>query len=207
MSNDKKELSRYERQEKLRKLLSDCEETVEKGMIERTFSCHGLKWVMRPLRDHENSWRSKYIIPGSLVSLTTSNRSATLAIGIRAIGSEDEEPEPIENFFAKEWDELKKQARNLLESNNYAKQYFLAEKLHEWLSNKTPQFVDELWDKWLEMIEDQEDVDKKLGESLREKEKEIHTGESSVGDSEIPLMSTPSPEEDLFTSPGVTIDE
>jgi hypothetical protein len=163
--------NQYLKQKKLQKLLSDCVESVDSGRIERVYEAHGLKWSMKPLNDHESNWRNKYVIPGSLLSLTTSQKAPTLAIGVRAIGIAGEDPpEPVSEFFQDKWDTLAGRAKELLESNPYAKQYFMAETLLEWLSSRGPDFIDKLWDKWNMLMNDQEETDKQLGESSREKE-------------------------------------
>jgi len=198
----------YEKQARLQRLLKDCADSADKGRITRTFTAHGLKWTMMPLNDHEANWRNKYIIPGSLLSIQTSQKAPTLAIGIRAIGpvdADNDKLDPVEEFFKEDWDKLKAQLRNVLETNDYARQFYLAEMLYEWLGTRPPEFVDELWSSWLKLTSEQTEAENRLGESSREKEL-TPTGQSSQEDSMPQLTPTPTPKSGLSAS-RVTITE
>jgi hypothetical protein len=218
--------NKYEKQAKLQKLLEDSTKSVDEGRIERTYTAHGLKWTFKPLCDHESNWRNKYVVAGSLVSLNSSMKTPTLAIGIRAIGPADKDqdgneqkPEPVLEFFRETWDDLESKAKDLLENNAYAQQYFLAEQMFEFLSQRGTEYTDVLWDKWNDMLEEQEEAKKQIKNSSREKaekakeqktqetsQTQTQSGEISQSNSEIKSKSSPSPEKPDSALPTVTVD-
>lgn len=157
MSEDPKRLA-------ARKLLLDLETELDQGYLEDTFEVSKVSWKMRLLADHERNWANRYIAQGSVHSIVSSVRAATLSIGIREINGM-----PLDLFF----EDLAADAKALAEiralaaeTNPFSRQYWLAERLYAWLSQRTPQFVDSLWAKWLELEGRRDRAEESMGKSL-----------------------------------------
>lgn len=147
-------------------ILDDLASELDKGFIEDTFDICGHKWAMRTLQDHERSWSAGYTRTQSMNSMLVSMRAPMLAIGIRSIDGL-----PIPKFFQSQWEDESKDiteaARRVLESQNpYMMQYWFAERLFVWLSQRPPSFVEKLWEAWLSLEKKREDSEAAMGKSL-----------------------------------------
>jgi hypothetical protein len=147
-------------------VLDDLADELDKGFLEGTFPIRGIQWTMRLLQDHERNWANGYLKATSLQSMVTSVRAPTLAIGIRKINGLD-----VEAFFIQTWEEQAKvlsavEKQILAATNPYVKQYYFAEQLFAWLSIRPPTFVQELWDKWMELENRRDEAEKAMGKSL-----------------------------------------
>ena len=148
-------------------LLDDLAEELDKGFLEDTFTIAGHTWKMRLLQDHERNWANGFVRNASLNAMLTSIRAPTLGIGIREIDGM-----PVAQFFQKQWadaeSELEDVARHMLESSNpYVKQYWFAEQLFTWISQRPPQFVEKLWVKWQELEARRTEAEEAMGKSSR----------------------------------------
>lgn len=146
-------------------ILDDLASELDKGFLEETFEVSGHRWTMRLLQDHERNWANGFIRNTSLNAMLTSVRAPVLAIGIRAI-----DDVPIPTFFQKQWEEesaeLETLARQMLETSNpYIKQYWFAERLFVWLSQRPPKFVEGLWAKWTELEQRRDKAEEGMGKS------------------------------------------
>ena len=198
----------YKKQRKLQQLLKNSAKALDSGQVEKVFVVHGLKWKMRILNDAESNWANKYIIPGSILSITSSQKAPTLAIGIRAIGdidTLDEELAPIREFFKEEWETLTKDSP-IVRTHPDAEKHYMAEELFRFLSERGPKYVDELWDKWLQLEKEHDETTENLKNSSGEEAKESKDSTDSLPknttppsdqlelDSKTSSSSTPNPE-------------
>jgi hypothetical protein len=147
--------------------------------ISEIFDIFGRKWKMSLLNEEESNWRMAHVVTSSKLSAVTSFRLPTLAIGIREI-----EGVSVYDFFAEDWDKLTPDSRQeLLSMNPYAKKYFCAEHLMQFLSDKYPEGIAELWEHW-------QQLEKRRNEAIAALKKS--SGESSEKTAE-PNTTEPSP--------------
>jgi hypothetical protein len=148
-------------------ILDDLATELDKGFLEANFDIAGHQWTMRLLQDHERNWANGFVRNTSLNAMLTSVRAPVLAIGIRAIDGV-----PIPTFFQKQWEaesaEMETLAKQMLDAANpYVKQYWFAERLFVWLSQRPPNFVEQLWSKWTELESRREKAEDAMGKSSR----------------------------------------
>lgn len=144
-------------------ILDDLASELDKGYLEETFTVAGHTWTMRLLQDHERNWSNGFIRNNSLHAMLTSVRAPVLAIGIRKIDSI-----PIPEFFQQQWkdDELSVVAKQMMENSNpFIQQYWFAERLFAWLSQRPPHFVEQLWVEWTKLEGRREKAEDAMGKS------------------------------------------
>jgi hypothetical protein len=142
------------------------------GKISDTFDVLGHKWEMALLSEEESNWRMAHVVIGSKLSAVSSFRLPTLSIGIRSIDEVS-----VFDFFEDDWKDLSTDARQeLLAMNPYAKKYFCAEHLMQFLADRLPEGIAELWERW-QLLEKRrqeaiETLKKSSGESSEEAQKQ-----------------------------------
>jgi hypothetical protein len=125
------------------------------------------KFEIRLPNEEEANWTFRYMNPSNVVTVATSMKLPNLSISIRSINGIS-----VDDFFMQEWEELPEFDRLEYESKNkFAQKYFAAEHMMQYLGQRTPDFVQELWEHY-------EALDK------RRKEAQAELGNSSGEDSE-----------------------
>jgi len=163
--SDQNDISNAKRQSALN-VLDDLASELDQGFLEETYTVKGVEWTIRLLNDHERNWANGYLRNASLTSMATSLRSPTLAIAIRKINGLS-----VEAFFTQKWQERETALSEvekaiLAATNQFVKQYFFAETLFKWLSERPPQFVQELWSKYTALDDRREAAESAMGKSL-----------------------------------------
>jgi hypothetical protein len=151
-------------------LLDDLAKELDEGRLEGTFEVRGIFWKMQLLQDHEVNWANGFQRTNSTLSMLTSRRAPTLAIGIRAIGKSEDTMKSVRQYFMDEWEaergELDATVKAILDNaNEYIQQYWFAEQLFKWLSVRPPEFVSALWVKWQSLEERRTEAEKAMGKS------------------------------------------
>jgi len=167
-----------------KQLLMDLARELDGEALDDTFDCFGFQWTIRLLNEEESNWRNGYVNTGSKLSTITSYRLPTLAIGIRAINGI-----PVYEFFQEEW-ESTEEGRNALAviegRGRFSQKYFAAEHLMEWLAERFPEKLEELWEYWAALESRREDAQgatkKSSGEASDEDTKPTGTESSPSGD-------------------------
>lgn len=141
-------------------LLDELAKDIDPGVFEDTVVVRKVSWKFRLLCDHERNWSNGYVRTSSVTTMLSSMRAPTLAIGIREIGRPDEAGTlkmlTVQDYFAEVWTKeqgtLDAATKRMLEqSNEFIRQYWFAEKLFQWLSDRDPEFIDELWRPWSQL--------------------------------------------------------
>ena len=151
--------------------------------ISDVFSIKGHTWEMRLLNEEESNWRNAHILAANKLAMLTSFRLPTLAIAIRKI-----DDIPIDHFFDDVWEEMDAQDRVEIQSmSKYAKKYFIAEHLMEFLSQRFPDAVEELFVKGYNVLQEREQeaqdtLKKSSGEGSETEKSEITIEPSPSGD-------------------------
>jgi hypothetical protein len=175
MSSSTETIVANKRREASLSLLDDLAKELDEGHIGDTFEVAGVMWSMKTLQDHETNWANGYVITTSMTSLISSRRSATMAIGIRAIGVRKPDGtldmKTIKEYFIAQWEKekgkLDENAQRIINnSNEYVQQYYFAEQLFAWLSKRPPEFIQNLWSKWLTLEARKEAAEAAMGKSL-----------------------------------------
>jgi hypothetical protein len=157
----------------IRSLLADLEASTETGFIKESVKYGDFFYEMQTPVDHERSWIEQFILVGSNMAMYFSRQAPTLAICIRRIGKSVEDMQTIESMFMDDWNKAnasispEEQAyRAFSGTNAYARQYFFADRLRTWLSNRPPQFVTGLWALYTPLEARQQEAGKLMGKSL-----------------------------------------
>jgi hypothetical protein len=168
----------------VKSLLTDIGRELDGDGLEGEISVESLRCKVRLLNEEESNWRYAHVDSSNSVSALTSYRLPTLAIGIRDIFHQKQNRWiSVYEFFDEDWKFLPQDTRDALESmNKYAKKYFVAEHLMEWLSQRPPEVLVELVKQWDQLEarrkEAQEALKKSLGEGS-EKEESTNSTELS----------------------------
>lgn len=167
-----------------RRVLNDLAAELDGETLESTFNFKGHEFTISLLNEEETNWRNGFVNTGTSLSTLSSWRLPTLAIGIRFIDGIS-----VYDFFAEEWKETEegRQVRTLLEGKGrFSRKYFVAEHLMEWLAERDPEVLEEMWEHWLELEkrreEAQESLKKSSGEASEEDTNESGTEASPSGD-------------------------
>lgn len=167
-----------------KQLLMDLGKELDGDCLERTFELFGHTWSIRLLNEEESNWRNGYVNTGSKLSTITSYRLPTLAIGIREIDGI-----PVFAFFQEEWKNTEegRQALELIEGRGrFNQKYFTAEHMMEWLAERFPEKMEELWEPWADLEERREKAQGSLkkfsGEDSEEDTNPTGTESSPSGD-------------------------
>ena len=165
-------------------LLVDLARELDGETLEVTFALFGHDFTISLLTEEEANWRNSFLNTGSSISTMSSWRLPTLAIGIRRIDSV-----PVYEFFADEWanTEEGRQIRSILEGKGkYSQKYFAAEHLMQFLADRPPEKVEEMWLHWAALEKRREDaqdnVKKSSGEASEESTDVPGTEPSPSGD-------------------------
>jgi len=165
-------------------LLLDLAKELDGETLEETFTLFGHQWTISLLSEEESNWRNSFLNTGSTISTMSSWRLPTLAIGIRKIDGIS-----VYQFFSKEWEatEEGRQVRSILEGKGrYSQKYFAAEHLMQFLADRFPDKIEELWLHWATLEkrreEAQDNVKKSSGEASDESTDESGTEPSPSGD-------------------------
>lgn len=130
-----------------KQVLFDLAKELDGNTIEDDFEVFGKIWTLKLLNEEESNWRNANLIVASRLTALSSLRLPTLAMSIRKIDGIS-----VYDFFANEWMELSEDDRKELENmNKYSKKYFVAEKLMEFLSQRIPDAIDLVWEKYQEL--------------------------------------------------------
>lgn len=142
---------------KKEEVLKDLEGLFVLGFLEEEVEVYGVKFKLRTLNDGERVWRDRYV-PLSVSSDVVSARKApTLAIAIRAInGISVEELFSIENEGDKVLEGITEPALReivgrVLKVSGDEKKFKVAERVLEFLRSLSPEVVDRLWDRYVEL--------------------------------------------------------
>jgi hypothetical protein len=158
-------------------LMDDLEQELDSGFLEEIVQVRGRLWKLRLLCDHEQAWAMGYVKGTTFSAIVLSQKTPTLAIAIREIGKLNADGSKsmfsIQDFFVKEWEEVTKGSaaeiqRVLNSTNPYAAQYWLAERMFEWLSKRPHEFTTELWTKYQELMTRREKAETAMGKSSEE---------------------------------------
>lgn len=152
-------------------------ETLEAELVSGSLRCKA-----RLLNEEESNWRYAHVDPSNSVSALSSFRLPTLSMGIREIyHSKLDRWVSVFEFFDEKWQELPQPTRDALTGmNKYARKYFVAEHLMEWLSQRPPEVMTELNKQWDEL----EEKRKKAQESLKKSSGEGSEKEKSTSSTE-----------------------
>jgi len=125
------------------RVLTDLAEELDGKELQDIFIKDQHKFLIRLLTEEELNWSIRFIDPSNVATATRTLRLPTLAMSIREIDGSS-----VENkLFDQKWLDLDEDSRRSYESKNkYAKKYFAAEHLMEWLAERPPTFVQELED-------------------------------------------------------------
>jgi hypothetical protein len=151
--------------------------------IRDVFHLQKHSWEMQLLTEEESNWRNAHILASNKLAMLTSFRLPTLAIAIKKI-----DDLPLDQFFADEWEALDAQERvDLQNMSKYAKKYFMAEHLMEFLSQRPPDVIEDLFINGYNLLQEREqeaqDALKKFsGEGSEKEESEITIEPSPSGD-------------------------
>jgi hypothetical protein len=154
------------------------------GGISDVFNVLNHNWEMALLNEEESNWRMAHVVVSTKLSAVASFRLPTLAIGIRKIDGIS-----IADFFEDDWQVLSEAARQeMLLSNPFTRKYFCAEHLMNFLSQRFPEGVAELWEKWQELEDRRKEaissLKKSSGESSAEEKSQSTTEPSPIGASQ-----------------------
>lgn len=128
----------------LKSILTDLSSELQGTLLEETFTVRGRKFTLRLLNAEENMWRNARIDISSQFSALSSWKLPTLAIGLRAIGGI-----PVEEGWGEDWLNVDADSRQVLESaNKFARKYFTADYLMQFLSQLPNDFIEELVECW-----------------------------------------------------------
>jgi hypothetical protein len=157
----------------IRSLLADLEASTENGFIKEVVKFGDFFYELQTPVDHERSWIEQYILIGSNMAMYFSRQAPTLAICIRRIGKSLEDLQTVESMFIDDWNKANANTspeemayRAISGTNAYARQYFFADRLRTWLSNRPPQFVTGLWALYSPLEARQQEAGKLMGKSL-----------------------------------------
>jgi hypothetical protein len=153
--------------EQLPKLLQDLSAEIDQGFIEDTFEVQGHKYKLRLLSDGESNWKNRYIDGlSSALSLMSQRKSATLAIAIRAIDAND-----VVTLFAPTVptadsdDAAKKEYEEWTKATKLERQFNVAKKMYDFLSQRPNDFTTELFDGYSKLEDRRKEVIKNLKKS------------------------------------------
>lgn len=150
--------------ELLPQLLQDLTSEIDQGFIEDTFEVQGRKYKLRLLSDGETNWKNRYIDGlSSALSLLSQRKSATLAVAIRAIDGQDiialfTPPAPT----AESTDAQKAEHDAWLRSSKVERQFAVAKKMYDFLSNRPNEFTTELFNRFEDLEGRRKEVIKNL---------------------------------------------
>ena len=163
-----------------KQMLDDLAREIDGEALEETFTFGGFVFRIRLLTEDEQNWRNSYINTGNQLSTISSWRLPTLAIGIREINNI-----PIFEFFREEWereDETRDVVKLIAQKGKFSQKYFAAECLMEFLAERFPEKLQELYNPWQELEkrrEEAQDATKKSSGEDSEKDTSTNGTESS----------------------------
>jgi len=133
------------------------------------------KFELRLPNEEETNWCFRYMNPANVVTVATSMKLPKLAISIRGINDI-----PVEMFFFDEWEALPQFDRMEYESKNkFAKKYFTAEHMMQYLGQRFPDFIQELWELYEVLDKRRKDAQDELG-NLSGEDSETEENENST---------------------------
>lgn len=165
-----------------KRILLDLAKEIDGEGLDEIFDIDNFKFRIRMLNEEETSWAYGFVNPTNVVTIATSIRLPTMSMAIREINGM-----PTDKFFESDWDNLDEVSRSAYESKNkYAKKYFVAEHLMEFLSQRQPDFMHSLWKRY-EVLENrrkdlQEKIKNSSGEDSDKTEKKNSTESSPIGE-------------------------
>lgn len=168
-----------------KRVLDDLARELDGSCLEDTFVWRNRKFRMRLLNEEESNWRNGFVNMGTNLSTLTSWRLPTLAIGIREI-----DDVPVFEFFRPQWEAAEKgrEVLRLIEGRGvFSMKYFSAEHLMQWLGQRPPELVEDLWKFW-KSLEDRREAAQGNIKKFSGVDSEKDTNQSGTG-------STPSGEE------------
>ena len=133
----------------LKQSLLDFQTEMKSRLLFDTFEVEGKRWKLQLLTDEEQTWALSMMNVSSALTTGASGRVANLAMGIREIDGVS-----VAEYYADDWDEFSEDQRKTWEEMNpFAYKYFVAEHLHSLLSAMPPDFIEQLWRCWEELLE------------------------------------------------------
>ncbi len=166
----------------LSNILTDLAKELDGNELEDIFEAKGHKWKIRLLNDEETSWTYRYVNPSNVITVATSMKLPILSMAVREMDGHK-----IIDLVEHEWAKLTEEEMVVYNKmNNFNRKYFAAEHFMEFLSQRLPGVVIELWTKY-EAIEArrkaaQETSKKSSGEDSEKTEKENSTESSPTGE-------------------------
>lgn len=166
----------------LKKILNNLANEMDGRQLTKEFTLFNFKWEISLLNEEESNWRNAHLNTGNQLATFTSMRLATLAMAIRKINDA-----PVFAFFEEEWGQMTVDQIAALENmNKFARKYFAAEHLMEFLSQRFPEGVGDLYDYYQELEAERKEVldasKKSSGENSETDEKPNTTEFSPNGD-------------------------
>jgi len=140
------------------------------------------KFEIRLPNEEETNWCFRYMNPANVVTVATSLKLPKLAISIRSINTIS-----VDKFFMDEWEALPEFDRLEYEAKNkFAQKYFTAEHMMQFLGQRFPDFIQELWELY-EVLdkrrqEAQDELGNSSGEDSEKEESENSTEPSQPGE-------------------------
>lgn len=131
----------------LKQSLLDFQTEMKGLLLEDAFLLHGKMWTLKLLNEEEQTWATSMLNMTTTMSAYMSTRLAALAIGIRKIDGAE-----IYDYFQEDWYKLDEADRRALESENrFARKYFVAEHMHQFLAEMPSELINDLWSAWTEL--------------------------------------------------------
>ena len=163
-------------------LLIDLAKEVDGKPLEDTFKVGKFQFRVWLPNEEEMNWCYRYINPANLVTVATSMKLPNLSISIRSINGL-----PVEDFFEDEWAAVPEGDRlELLSRNSFSRKYFTAEHLMQFLGQRPPEFVQDLWKQYEALAKKRTDLQGELknssGEASETEESESLTETSPLGE-------------------------
>ena len=133
----------------LKSVLNDLVTELDGSVLSETFDVNGRKWALKLLNEEETNWRNAHVIMANTLSAMSSFKLPTLAMSIQRVENSGSMVS-IREIFQEEWDDLPKEDRERYEglNNAYSQKYFAAEKFMEFLSQRFPDALDPLYEKY-----------------------------------------------------------
>jgi hypothetical protein len=133
----------------LKQALLDFQTEMKGLLIEDTFEVRGKQWTLRLPNEEEQCWTTSMLNMTTAMSTYMSTRLAALAIGIRKIDGKE-----VYDYFEDDWFKLSLDERNTIENlNQFGRKYFVAEHLHQYLSQMPSELINDLWAEWQKLEE------------------------------------------------------
>ena len=170
---------KQEESKNFRSLLDDIVKEADRGeFLSDDFEVSGHKYHIKTVNEEENNWCYQFVNPANAVTIATTMRLPMIAMSTRSI-----DDIPIEDVLNHKWMELSLEDQELLnEANDFARKYFIAEHYMQFLSQRSPSLIKDLWVCYelleARKVEVQDSLKKSSGEDS-EKEKKQNMTESS----------------------------